>query len=83
MTNKKYYLIKNEATDAYLAAIQIGRTSAIHPLTWTQIPKKALHFNNTEEAQATIEFIATVLDWELEEQIEIYEITEIKYRAAH
>ena len=83
MESKKYFLIKNEATDAYLAAIQIGRTSAIHPLTWTQVPKIALHFDNIEEAQATIKFIGAVLDWELEEQMEIYEIKESKYRATH
>ena len=71
---KKYYLIKNEETGYYLSAINIGCTAAIKPIMWVSYKARACHFENEEEAQATITFIGAVLDWELEEQLQIIEI---------
>ena len=74
MKKPNRYVIANTETHKFLAAIQIGRTPAIHPLHWTDFSQNAIHFENSEEAQATITFIGAVLDWELEEQLEIYGI---------
>ena len=41
---------------------------------WRSLPTKAIHFENYEEAQATITFIGEVLDWELEKQLEIIKV---------
>ena len=71
------YIIKtNEKIEGreYLSSIYIGRAPEIHPFRWSFLPKHAIQFENEEEAQATIIFIGAVIDWELEEQLEIISI---------
>lgn len=65
MKSKKYKVLR-KIDGPYLAAISIGRTPIIHPLIWTVEKRMAIHFENQEQAQATIDFLAAVLDWELE-----------------
>lgn len=69
-------VIKNTETEQYLNAINVGCTPAIKPIVWTWYPKRAIHFENREEAEATITFIGAVMDWELESQLEIVELQE-------
>ena len=64
-------VIKNADTGKYLASIYIGRTDKISPFAWTYYKKHAIHFENEEEATATIDFIRDVMDWELSEALEI------------
>ena len=71
-----YVIKRTEPTEQgeYLASINIGYTKEIKPIVWRFLPTRAIHFENKEEAQATITFIGAVLDWELEEQLEIVEV---------
>lgn len=69
-------LIKNEETGEYLTALYIGCQKAVPPLIWKNDPNYAIPFENTEEAQATITFIGAVINWELEEQLQIIELLE-------
>ena len=64
-------VIKDTNTGKYLASIYIGRTDKISPFAWTYYKKHATHFENEEEAEATINFIRDVMDWELSESLEI------------
>ena len=70
----KNYKVLRKIDGPYLAAISIGRTPVIHPLIWTVEKRMAIHFENQEEAQATIDFLAAVLDWELEYELVIESI---------
>lgn len=70
----KFYVIKNPVLDDYLVSINLGAGKHIMPMYWRGIPRLALHFENSDIAQATITFIGDVLDWELAEQLEIVEV---------
>lgn len=67
-------IIKNEETGKYLMSIYVGRTSVVKPIVWTYYISNAIHFENEKEAKATIRFIGEVMDWELEEQLQIVEV---------
>ncbi len=68
-------VIQNTETGLYLSEIVIiGRNRALRPFAWCAYPKNAIQFENEEEAQATIVFIGAVIDWELEEQLQIVEV---------
>lgn len=69
-------LIKNEETGEYLTAIYLGCKKAVPPLLWKKGPSYAIPFENEEEAKATITFIGAVINWELEEQLEVVELQE-------
>lgn len=71
---RRYKFIKHAEAGIYLSGIHIGRTGKLRPLTWTRYKEYAIHFENEAEAEATIEFIGSVIDWELEEQLEIVEV---------
>ena len=71
---KKYYIIRSEETEEYIMSIYVGRTTVVKPIAWTNYIKNAIHFENADEAKATIAFIGAVMDWELEEQLQIIEI---------
>ena len=76
MTEKKKYVIQCEETNTYLSTMYIGRHGHVLPFSWAYTTKQAIHFSTKEEAEATITFIGAVMDWELEEQLQIIEIEE-------
>ena len=76
MKEKKRFAIKNEEDKRYLSTIYVGRYGNILPFSWSYTTKQAIHFENIEEAEATISFISDVMDWELAEQLTIIEIQE-------
>ena len=67
-------IIKNEETGKYISFILIGRMGIAKEIKYTKDKQLALIFENTEEAEATIRFIGEVIDWELEEQLQIVKI---------
>lgn len=73
---KKLVAIKKVESDVYpegcvyLHSIILGRGHS-RPLFWTMVPDRALLFENEEEAQATIDFILNVIDFETAECLEI------------
>ncbi len=69
-------IIKNCNSEQYLSSIYIGRTDKVKPFAWTYYPKNAIHFENEKEAKATITFIGAVMDWELEQELEIEDTAE-------
>lgn len=71
---EKTYLIKNTETGEYLTALYIGCRKGVPPLLWKHDPKYAIPFREIEEAQSTITFIGSVINWELEEQLDIIEV---------
>ena len=73
---KNNIVIRNAEDGQYLSSINVGMTPALHPLYFRGLTKYAIHFENKDEAKATIKFIGDVLDWELEEQLEIVELQE-------
>ena len=64
-------VIKNAESEKYLSSIYVGRTEKVSPFAWTYYKKHAIHFENEEIANATIDFIRDVMDWELSEELEI------------
>ena len=71
------YQIRNEETGEFLAALYLGCRNAVQPLIWKNNPNYAIEFESKEEAQATIQFIGAVIDWELEEQLLIIEVLKV------
>ena len=55
----------------YLLAVYLGRSRTVAPLLFISKPSEALTFENEEEAQATIDFISNVIDFETAECLEI------------
>ena len=43
---------------------------------WDFTGRRAIRFENQEEAQATIDFIANVIDFEMAEQLTVQEVNE-------
>lgn len=76
MKEKKMYVIQNEDDKRYLSTIYVGKHSKVSPFSWAYTTKQAMHFENKEEAEATITFIGAVMDWELEKKLLIIEIQE-------
>lgn len=76
MKEKKWFAIKNEEDEKYLSTIYVGRHGHVLPFSWAYTTKQAIHFENQKEAEATINFISDVMDWELAEQLTIIEIKE-------
>lgn len=68
---KHNIVIRHTETGEHLAAIYIGCSRTVPPLLWRKNRYEAIHFENEEEAKATIKFIGDVIDWEMEEQLEI------------
>ena len=69
------YVIKDTNDGMMLQHLSLtGQTHCVsHDMKWTAFPKEALHFNY-EEAQAVIQFINDVLDWELAQDLEVAEL---------
>ena len=55
----------------YLLAVYLGRSRTFAPLLFISNPREALPFVNEEEAQATIDFISNVIDYETAECLEV------------
>ena len=64
-------VIKNAESEKYLSSIYVGRNAIVSPFAWTYYKVHAILFENEEIANATIDFIRDVMDWELSEQLEI------------
>lgn len=64
------YVIRNEDTGDLISGVGIGTCNidSRTPVEWTKSKAYALHFE-LEEAEATINFINDVIDWELAQQL--------------
>lgn len=71
---QKFYVIKNKENGKLINFILLGRGGVVREIKYTNDHRFALNFENREEPQATITFIGAVMDWELEEQLEISEV---------
>lgn len=69
--NPMYFVIVNREDETFLSRISVGASPWISPIGWTNSLKCCLHFTTQEEAQKTIEFMVDVLDWELEDNLDI------------
>ncbi len=67
------YAIQNEFDEMYLAEVRLNQHKGIREelRDWTGDEQFALRFENEEEAQAVIDFIGNVMDWELAEDLEV------------
>lgn len=63
-------VIRESNSGTYLHSILLGRAH-LRPLFWTSLPERALFFETEEEAQACIDFISNVIDFEIAECLEI------------
>lgn len=70
------YVIRDINNGAMLQHIELTRLDhniQTHRCVYTCFTREALHLNY-EEAQAVIQFISDVLDWEQAEQLEVAEL---------
>lgn len=70
----RYVIKRADRPGLMLSGVGIGScTGSIIPSNnnWAIKTSYALQFENQEEAQATIDFITNVIDWELGEQLYI------------
>lgn len=69
------YVIRDINDGMMLQHIALTRLahSVTYDMKWTAFPGDALHLNY-EEAQAVIQFISDVIDWEQAEQLEVAEL---------
>lgn len=69
------YTIRNKERLVALEGLGIGcnANNYTHQFEWDYTGKRAIKFSTKEEAQATIDFIANVIDFELAEQLTIME----------
>ena len=64
-------MIRNCDTGQYLTAVYKGCRDAVPPLLFAPDSMFGMSFENEEEAQATIDFISNVIDFETAECLEI------------
>lgn len=64
-------VIRQSDSGMYLLAVYLGRSRTVAPLLFISKSSEALTFENEEEAQATIDFISNVIDFETAECLEI------------
>lgn len=76
----RYVIKREDRPGLMLRGLGIGCNNNYYTnqTEWTRSVSTAIQFNE-EEAQATIEFITNVIDWELGKQL-IYEPVEDKYQ---
>ena len=71
----KQYVVRDLESGKYLARVELQPScmvpSSFCPMSFSPLPVYALSFENEEEAQAVINFISDVLDWELAEGLEV------------
>lgn len=72
-------MIRNCNDGYYLLAVYLGRSRSVSPLLFVSKSSECLTFDNEEEAQATIDFISNVIDFETAEQLEIIVIPEVNH----
>ncbi len=65
------FLVRIYSSGLFLAGLGIGNRLVTGPMSWTKFESYAIHFCEFEEAQATIQFIGDVLDFELAEDLEV------------
>ena len=64
-------MIRTCDTGHYLMSVYLGNNLNISPVLFCADTKDGLFFENEEEAQATIDFIGNVYDFELAESLEV------------
>lgn len=69
------YIIRDTNDGMMLQVIGVSKvySQTKQIIKWTAFPGDALHLNY-EEAQAVVQFIRDVIDWELAEQLEVTEL---------
>lgn len=69
------YVIRDTNDGMMLQVIGVSKvySQTKQIIKWTSLPNEALHFNY-EEAQAVIQFISDVINWEQAEQLEVAEL---------
>lgn len=72
----KKFVVKNEENGRYLAAINLSKDQIVTPLLWLNPSSKRIMEFEEEEAQAVIDFIRDVMDWELAEMLEAVPVEE-------
>ena len=72
---ERYVIKREDRPGQMLKGLGIGSRNQIRPDEWTKVTRFAIQFEK-EEAEATIEFISNVIDWELGEQLYIEEVKE-------
>lgn len=77
----KYVIKREDRPGMMLQGLGIGcnANNYTNQTEWTTTPFYAYKAENEDEAQAIIDFITNVIDWELGEQL-IYEPVEDKYQ---
>lgn len=70
------YVIINEEDGMMLASIGIKRINGymVQDHAWTRSIPEALHFEVAEEAEAVINFINDVVNWELAQQLVVKDL---------
>lgn len=64
-------MIRNCDTGRYLMSVYLGNSISIPVLSFCAVSSQGLLFENEQEAQAAIDFISNVIDWETAESLEI------------
>lgn len=64
----KYVIKREDRPGQMLTGVGIGNRRIIETTSWSGLARHAIQFEK-EEAEATIEFITNVIDWELGEQL--------------
>lgn len=73
----RYVIKREDRPGLMLMGMGIGcnNNAYIHNTEWCKLTRLAVQFNE-DEAQATIDFITNVIDWELGEQLYIEPVNE-------
>ena len=64
-------MIRNCDTGFYLMAVYKGHIKTVAPILFASKSSEGVLFENEDEAQATIDFISNVIDFETAECLEI------------
>lgn len=67
---ERYVIKREDQPGKMLKGLGIGSCNPLFPDQWTKYEPVAIKFER-EEAEATIEFITNVINWELGEQLYI------------
>lgn len=70
---EKYVIKREDKPGQMLTGVGIGNRRITDTTSWSGLTRHAIQFER-EEAEATIDFITDVINWELGEQLYIEEI---------
>lgn len=73
----KYVIKREDKPGEMLTGVGIGNRRITDATSWSILARHAIQFEK-EEAEATIEFIANVIDWELEQELYIEPVTDLQ-----